>query len=177
MYDINEDEFKEMYDKKNTEEELMEKAISLTDPISRLPRKPYIVLDESVSLSKAISTLQKNHLSCVLLARDNRVSGIFTERDVLQNVVGKQLDIENIPVTDYMTLNPECLHLEDHIAYALNKMSSGGFRSIPIVDSNQIAIALVTMQDIINHLGDYFFEDIMNLPPLPLREQSQREGG
>ena len=29
------------------------------------------------------------------------------------------------------------------------------------------------MQDIINHLGDYFYEDIKNLPPTPLRKQIQ----
>ena len=33
------------------------------------------------------------------------------------------------------------------------------------------------MEDIINHLGDYFFDDIVNLPPTPLRDQRQREGG
>jgi len=28
----------------------------------------------------------------------------------------------------------------------------------------------------INHLGDYFFDDIVNLLPTPLRDQTQREG-
>jgi CBS domain-containing protein len=45
------------------------------------------------------------------------------------------------------------------------------------VDKEKKPIGIITMQDIINHLGDYFFEDIVNLPHTPLRDQTQREGG
>ena len=38
-------------------------------------------------------------------------------------------------------------------------------------------VGIISMQDIINHLGEYFYEDIKNLPPTPLRKQTQREGG
>ena len=75
-----------------------------------------------------------------------------------------------------MTKNPDVLHLQDPIAFALNKMISGGYRHIPIVDKENKPIGVITMQDIINSLGDYFFDDIVNLPPTPLRDQTQREG-
>ena len=76
-----------------------------------------------------------------------------------------------------MTTSPDTLHSDDPIAYALNKMISGGYRHIPIVDVNDKPTGVITLQDIINHLGDYFFDDVVNLPPNPLRDQSQREGG
>ena len=68
-----------------------------------------------------------------------------------------------------MTKYPDVLHFQDPIAFALNKMISGGYRHIPIVDNEEKPIGLIAMQDIINHLGDYFFEDIVNLPHTPLR--------
>jgi hypothetical protein len=45
------------------------------------------------------------------------------------------------------------------------------------VDANNKPTGVIAMQDIINHLGNYFFDDIVNLPPTPLRDQTQREGG
>ena len=56
-------------------------------------------------------------------------------------------------------------------------MISGGYRHIPIVDKDNKPIGVIAMQDIINSLGDYFFDDMVNLPPTPLRDQTQREGG
>jgi CBS domain-containing protein len=80
-------------------------------------------------------------------------------------------------VVNYMTKTPDTLHSDDPIAFALNKMISGGYRHIPIVDANNKPTGVIAMQDIINHLGNYFFDDIVNLPPTPLRDQTQREGG
>ena len=56
-------------------------------------------------------------------------------------------------------------------------MVSGGYRHVPLVDADKNPLGVVSMQNIINQLGDYFFDEIVNLPPVPLREQSNREGG
>ena len=76
-----------------------------------------------------------------------------------------------------MTNNPEILQSDDSIAFALNKMVDGGFRHVPIVHSkSKDIIYVISMQDIINSIGDYYFSDILNLPPKPLRSSSHREG-
>ena len=103
--------------------------------------------------------------------------GIFTERDIVQNIVGNRHNLEEAHIVDFMTKSPDTLHSDDPIAFALNKMISGGYRHIPIVDANNKPTGVIAMQDIINHLGNYFFDDIVNLPPTPLRDQTQREGG
>ena len=56
-------------------------------------------------------------------------------------------------------------------------MINGGYRHIPIINEENKPIGIITMQDIINHLGNYFYEDIVNLPPNPIRKQVNREGG
>ena len=75
-----------------------------------------------------------------------------------------------------MTHDPEILHHDDSIAFALNKMTDGGFRHVPIVHSKSKDFFVISMQDIINSIGDYYFDEILNLPPKPLRSTSQREG-
>ena len=177
MYDIYDDELKEMYESKRKTGITLDKGISPNDPLSTLIQEKFIVLNEQVTLREAIDNMQKYHIGCILLENDHKITGIFTERDIVQHIVGNRHNLEKEYVLDYMTKSPDVLHLQDPIAFALNKMISGGYRHIPIVDDGKKPIGLITMQDIINHLGDYFFDDIVNLPPVPLRDQTQREGG
>ena len=166
-----------MYENPGKSEIKLGKGISPTDPLSSLTQEKFIILNEQASLREVIDSLQKYHIGCVLLENDNKISGIFTERDIVQNIVGNRHNLEEESVVDFMTKFPDTLHRDDPIAYALNKMISGGYRHIPLVDVNDKPTGVITLQDIINHLGDYFFDDVVNLPPNPLRDQSQREGG
>ena len=167
MYDIFDDEIDEMYENKGKAGIKLGKGISPKDPLKSLTQEKFIVLNEQATLQEAISSIQNNQY----------ISGIFTERDIVQKIVGKRHNLDEKCIADYMTKNPDVLHLQDPIAFALNKMISGGYRHIPIVDKENKPIGVITMQDIINSLGDYFFDDIVNLPPTPLRDQTQREGG
>ena len=177
MYDIYDDELKEMYESKRNTGVTLDQAISPSDSLSTLTQGKFVVLNEQATLRDAIDSIQKYHIGCILLEKDKKITGIFTERDIVQNIVGNRHNLEKECVSDYMTKSPDVLHLKDPIAFALNKMISGGYRHIPIVDKNEKPVGLISMQDIINHLGDYFFDDIVNLPPTPLRDQTQREGG
>ena len=177
MYDIYDDELKEMYESKRKTGVTLDKAISLNDPLSSLTQEKFIVLNEQATLRDAIDSMQKYHIGCILLENNHKITGIFTERDIVQHIVGNRHNLEKECVADYMTKSPDVLHFQDPIAFALNKMISGGYRHIPIVDKEEKPIGIIAMQDIINHLGDYFFDDIVNLPHTPLRDQTQREGG
>ena len=86
------------------------------------------------------------------------------------------VDLKNEKICDYMTNNPEILQSDDSIAFALNKMTDGGFRHVPIVHSISQDLYVISMQDIINSIGDFYFDDIVNLPPKPPRGSSEREG-
>ena len=177
MYDIYDDELKEMYESKENSGITLDKGISPNDPLSTLTQEKFIVLNEQATLREAIDNIQRYHIGCILLEKDHKITGIFTERDIVQNIVGNRHNLEKECVADYMTKSPDVLYSQDPIAFALNKMISGGYRHIPIVDKEEKPIGIITMQDIINHLGDYFFDDIVNLPHTPLRDQTQREGG
>ena len=177
MYDIYSDELDEMYKIEKHDNLNLGKGITPTDSIKTLLGGKFIVLNENVTLREAIDHIQKQHIGCILLENDDKISGIFTERDVVQKIVGKRHDLDKEYVIDYMTLKPDVLHQNDAIGFALNKMIEGGYRHIPIINKSEKPVGIISMQDIINHLGDYFYEDIKNLPPTPLRKQNHREGG
>ena len=95
----------------------------------------------------------------------------------MKKILGRKLDLETEIISNFMTNSPECLHWDDPISFALNKMVSGGYRHVPIINQNNNPLGVISMQNIIRYLGDFFFDEIVNLPPKPIRTQISREGG
>jgi CBS domain-containing protein len=66
-----------------------------------------------------------------------------------------------------MTRAPETLRPSDPVAYAINKMSVGGFRHVPLVDGAGRPAGLVSAGDLLEYLVELCPEEVLNLPPDP----------
>lgn len=119
------------------------------------PREPKTVL-ESSSLKEILEVLKNESLGAVLICDDQeKVIGIFTERDVLKKVAGKILSNKDV-ICNYMTRDPICISMTSPLAYALQLMSEGGFRHVPITDENGIALGIISMKDIVDEIVKTF---------------------
>ena len=105
------------------------------------------------------------------------MTGIFTERDVLFRVVDRGRNPVVLPLAEVMTADPECLRDDQSVAAVLNKMSVGGFRHIPIVDSQARPLFVASVRDVVEFLVEAFPREILNQPvELMARSPRQREG-
>jgi CBS domain-containing protein len=148
----------------------------LREPIRRLdPRHPFS-LPPGASVRDAIQTMREHRIGCLLVVEGDRLVGILTERDLLL-----KLDEGNLsrPVRELMMEDPEVLTPDDPIAYALNKMSVGGFRHVPLVDRARRPVGIVSVKDIVDYLVDIFANDVLTVPPDPARGEAwrDRDGG
>jgi len=152
---------------------------TLRVPIETLKLPLPVVSSPSATITEAIALMQKNRVGALLLVDGKgRLAGIFTERDVILKVAGRGLDVKRIPVAGYMTARPETLPSHANLAFALNMMTLGGYRHVPIVDRERRPVALVSMADVVRYLSSFFQEDVLNLPPRPeLLHPDRREGG
>jgi CBS domain-containing protein len=149
------------------EDERQVRGAILSDKIRSLHRRPALLVSPETPVREAVRLMHDNHVGCVLVVVDQKLCGIFTERDLLKRVVAGDLDARSTPVGQVMTADPDALRLEDGIAYALNLMSVGGYRNIPIVDSEGKPLCVVAMKDIVGFIVDLFPEGVLNLPPDP----------
>ena len=124
----------------------------MSDSISHLnPSQPVLVRPETSAL-EAIQKMQEQHLgSALIVNEEGTLVGIFTDQDVLQKVGFNASDLADLPIHTLMTLAPITLKAEDSIAFALNKMSVGGFRHIPIVKRGK-PMGIVTVKDLFHYL-------------------------
>ena len=154
-------------------------SMTLQEPIQHLDlRAAAVCVEEETEVAEAIRLMQKHHIGCVLVQAEGVLVGIFTERDVIHKLLRTAKDLRAVPVGAFMTPDPETLTLSDSIAFALNKMSVGGFRHIPLVDDRQRPVGVVSVKDIVDYLAEFFPNEIMNLPPRPqLLHPGEQDGG
>ena len=160
------------------EEAEMSEAVKIQDPISSLGLEKPLVVEAGTNMKNALNLLQQKKQNCLLIINNESLSGILTERDILLKVTGKGFDLDLVTVDEFMTENPEVLSPEDPLAYALNKMHIGGFRHVPIVNDLMHPVGLISINNIISTIADYFSMEIINLPPLErIVDSKMQEGG
>lgn len=152
-------------------------AAILHQPIRALATlKPAVCVARSTTVRVAIERMNQNGTGCVLVEEARRLIGIFTERDVLTKIIGSAVDIDSTTVERVMTRDPECLRPDDRCAFALNKMSVGGFRHIPLLDDDDRPVGVVSMRNVVDYIADLLRTEVMNLPPEPRNIARAREG-
>lgn len=104
-------------------------------------------------LDLVITAMHAAEVDCVLVMVNDRLVGIFTDRDAVVKAAGKPLD--QFTVGDFMTPDPVVLRHDDPIAIAIHKMAVGGFRHIPIVENGK-PTGVVTARDVFHHLAEQF---------------------
>lgn len=138
----------------------------LNDTVRLLEPGEPIQFTGDASVQEAIGRMVAQHRSAVVVVdAEGRLSGIFTERDVLIRVLGEGRDPARTTLAEVMTPNPEALTLQDRICFAVNRMSTAGFRTIPLVDGERRPIGIITVNDVVKWLAEIFPEAVLNLRP------------
>ena len=104
-------------------------------------------LSPSDSVRDAVRVMAERKIGAVLIKRDDQLAGIFTERDVLTRIVDAGLDANTTKLAEVMTVDPDTLAPSDRAVDALMKMSSRGYRHLPVVDEGQL-VGIVSIRDI-----------------------------
>jgi CBS domain-containing protein len=138
----------------------------LETPVSQLMARNPLVVQADATVVAAVNAMNEHHTGCVLVQKNNRLVGIFTERDALRKVIFREGN-KSWKVETVMTANPKTLPLDASVAFALNKMSVDGYRHIPIVDHDGQAAGVLSVKDIVNFVVDFFPESVHALPPDP----------
>lgn len=129
-----------------------------------------VTASAEASVTDVVELLQtpESKGAVLLLDADNSVAGIFTERDYLDKVATLQPragESAKTPIQSLMTASPKTLSSEDTVDRAIRWMTEGGYRHLPVKDSDGALVGLVSTRDIIAHLADHFPADVLNLPP------------
>lgn len=104
-------------------------------------------LPASATVREAATLMRARHIGSILIvSRDGKLEGIFTERDVVCRVVADHKNPDKTLLSTVMTVRPETVSPEATAIDALRRMHDGGFRHLPIVKDGR-PVAIVSRRD------------------------------
>src|ERR1043166_7948839 len=105
------------------------------EKVSHLDLSSFIQVEAGTRVSDILAQMRRERRNCVLVTTGDRLTGIFTDRDVLQKVVDAP-STWDAPVDDLMTRDPETVRPDDPVSDALRLMNAGRYRNVPVVAEN-----------------------------------------
>jgi len=128
----------------------------------------------STTVREVLHLLREQSTGCALICDDEKLVGIFTERDALR-LMAKEADWD-VPISEVMVTEPVTLSPNSTVGEAVAKMAAGGYRRMPIVGADGKPVGLVKVSGILHYLVQHFPSVVYTLPPTPHHATQEREG-
>jgi CBS domain-containing protein len=102
----------------------------------------------SASVLDATHAMNNQKIGAVVVKDGERVAGIFTERDVLQRVIARELPPRVVRVGEVMTRDVVCCSPDTDIEDASRIMRDRRVRHLPVCDDTGRLLGLISIGDL-----------------------------
>lgn len=126
-----------------------EQGMNLDDVGSLLKEKAItnlVSIAPASAVADAVRTMNQHKIGAVVVLDQQKLVGIFTERDVLVRVVGDARDPMTTLVSEVMTAEVRSVGSTTPVGDALKLMSDGRYRHLPVQDNGHV-LGLISMGD------------------------------
>ena len=105
---------------------------------SLIERKALLTAPPETTVSKAARLMAGRKVGAVMVVEQQKLIGIFTERDVVIRVIAQGRDVLTTPLAEVMTSNPITVAPDKSFGYALLVMHENGFRHLPVMEDGKL---------------------------------------
>lgn len=109
--------------------------------------QPLSILSPEATVIDAVTLMRERRIGAILVTRDGSLVGIITERDIVFRVVAAKRDPKTTRIAEVMTADPDVVAPGADVMTALERMQSGGYRHLPVVDGGAL-VGIVSIRDI-----------------------------
>ena len=121
-----------------------------------------VTLSVSATVLDASKKMAENLIGSILVMEGQNLVGIFTERDLLNRVVAKELDPGSLKLSQVMSKNVCTVSVQETVEDCFNKMEQTKCRHIPVVDGEAL-VGVVTMRNILEWLTQEMKDENLHL--------------
>lgn len=125
------------------------------EPLRALHPKRPVFVSRDATVADTVGTMNRHGIGFVLVGEPGKVAGIFTERDLLRRVGAKIEEARERPIHEFMTEDPESLDVETPLSQALERMTTGGFRHVPVTEAGKL-VGVVSLRDLLALMSKWY---------------------
>jgi len=120
---------------------------------------PVVTVDAETTIYEAAKIMGEKKIGSVVVTKDSKPIGIFTERDLLTKVIANGLDMRNTNVTIPMSSPLITVDEETSVKDAIILMAGRKIMRLPVVREEKL-VGMVTGTEIFNFLS-FFMESLL----------------
>jgi len=126
-------------------------------------KKPVHIVRIGQSVYDVTCIMSENNVGALpVLDKDDRLRGIFSERDLMIRCVSKKINMESTKIEDVMTKGVIVMEAHDTYEDCLNIMKQESIRHVPVRDGESL-IGIVSMRDLMQIEVEEKKQEIENL--------------
>jgi len=110
-----------------------------------------IAVPENISVLDALKVMTDKNISAVLVMENEKLSGIFTERDYARKIILQGKSSKDTLISEAMTANPITINFSDTIDYCMELMTEKHIRHLPIVVNDEVK-GMVSIGDVVKFI-------------------------
>jgi len=119
---------------------------------------PATTVSPETTVLEAARLMSKMRIGAVAVVEQDRLCGIFTERDLMTRVVAEARDPKTIPVGEVMTGDAATAYDDMSFGDALRLMVDRHIRHLPIIDAERRVRGILSVRNVLQHR----LEDLSN---------------
>jgi CBS domain-containing protein len=112
-------------------------------------KKGFYTIAPEATAFEALRIMADNDVGALMVARGDKLLGIFTERDYSRKVVLKGRSSKETLVSELMTESVYCVTPDDTTENCMSIMNDKHVRHLPVLEDGRL-VGLVSIRDVVN---------------------------
>jgi len=108
-------------------------------------------VNPDISVTECVQKMNELDIGAMLVMEDERLIGIFTERDAIKKVLGAGLEPSYTKVSAVMSHNPICVSPATTLEEAMSVISTQRIRHLPVVQDGKV-LGMISSGDLTHWL-------------------------
>lgn len=114
-------------------------------------RRPVNSVHPDTTVTETVRRMHSENIGALLVMEDDKLTGIFTERDALTKVLAAGVDPNSTKVSAVMTEDPFCIDPSTTIEEAMSIVTNRKIRHLPILHNGEL-VGIVSSGDLTHWL-------------------------
>lgn len=120
-------------------------------------------VEPTATVMEAVERMNHHRIGALVVMDGDRVAGMFTERDVLQRVVGVDRRPHDMLVMEVMTADVVCCRPDDDLDEVAKMMTDRRIRHLPVCRGGLMLQGLISIGDLNAHFATQQMAQISQL--------------
>jgi trk system potassium uptake protein len=142
----------------------------LERPVTSYMHRLFVILDENTSVSSAVKQMHSHNADAIIVLRGNMHVGIVTDSDIIDKVVMKGEDSDEVFLRSIMSAPLVSISPKGTVKQALHLMRLNQIKRIPVADTSGI-LGVVTQEALANAVRTSVIERTFSRYRSLMREQ------